>query len=164
MSLPNRRTNKGLAAGRCFLYGEPARVCVYRRLVNSNLIPQTDKCTFITYSQSSTLYIIYTGEGMRNTHCHHQIWSFLKKLNRLPSLIFLEKAIFSNNHAYSSLYIIEKTMIWHIVMCWWLWTWKIFCWLCKNVVMMYHVHVSILSIKNMVWTHQEWHDRNILGW
>ena len=111
ISLPNRRTNKGVASSRCFFYGELARVCLYRCLVNINLIRQTEKYTFITYPPASTLYNIYIKGGMRNTHRCYQIWIFLKILNRLLSLIYLEKAIFSNEHAYSSLYIVEKTII-----------------------------------------------------
>ena len=40
-------------------------------------------------------------------------------------LILLEKAIFGNYQAYSSLYIVEKTTIWYIVVCWWLQVWEI---------------------------------------
>ena len=49
-SLPNRRTSKGVAASRCFLYGEQASICPCRRLLIINLNRQTAKNTFITFT------------------------------------------------------------------------------------------------------------------
>ena len=93
---------------------------------------------------------------------HVFTWTFRSfrvrvQICNLICLILLERAMFGNYHAQSSLYNFGKTTIWQVVKAWWIWMRKVF-FLVKNMRMF------SLNMWNMVWTLQDRHGGTTLRW